>query len=826
MKLFSFFFILLLHFQLYGQQQNVRSADEIYAAIEKLGVLANVLYVAAHPDDENTRMISYLANDVKANTRYLSLTRGDGGQNLIGPEIKELLGVIRTQELLAARKIDGGSQMFSRANDFGYSKTAEETIEIWDDKKVLSDVVWAIRTFRPDIVINRFDHESSGRTHGHHTASAMLSFEAYDMAGDKTAFPDQLEYTSTWQPTRLFWNTSWWHFGGKEAFEKVDKSKFLSVDIGSYYPHKAMSNNEMAAYSRSMHKCQGMGNTPERGSQMEYLKLLKGEMPSNKSDLFDGIDISWTRVENGATIKSLWEKVLSNYDFRNPEASIPELLNLRKAINVIKDPYWRKLKLQEIDAIIQDAAGLFIESNAEKNLYIPGEEITLNTEIVSRLAKNIELVKVEYLGLNADTSTQVTLLKNEKVIFENEGIIPRETATTAPYWLKEKGTLGMYKVEDQELIGNPETARAFRAKYYIRILDTELVITKDVTNKYTDPERGEVYRPVEVIEEFYVSPQHKVFVFDGEDSKELALTVKGMLPGAVEVHPNLPESWKSTPVSQTVKIDQAGGEVTVRFKITPPKQAEKVSISPYVIYENKKYQNELIKIDYEHIPLQHVAIPAEVEMVNLNITTRNEHILYIEGAGDEIPQSLRQIGYQVDVVQPEDIEQQMLESYDAVILGIRAYNKSEALKYKQDILFEYVAGGGNFIVQYNTTWRRKVDEIGPYPIQLSRDRVSVETAPVTFLAPDHAVLNHPNKITQEDFNNWVQERGLYFADEWDERYTAILSAHDPGEEPKHGGLLIAKHGEGHFIFTGYSWFRQLPAGVPGAFRIFANMISL
>lgn len=804
-----------------------KTSGQLYNDLEKLGVLANVLYVAAHPDDENTRMISYLSNDIKADTRYLSLTRGDGGQNLIGSELKELLGVIRTQELLAARRIDGGSQMFSRANDFGYSKNAEETIKIWDDEKVLSDVVWAIRKFRPDVVINRFDHESSGKTHGHHTASAMLSYEAFDLAGDDAQFSDQLKYVSPWQPKRLFFNTSWWFYGGRDKFAEADKTDLMSIDIGTYYPLLGISNNEMAAYSRSMHKCQGMGNTPQRGSQLEYLKILKGDMPPQKSSIFEGIDITWSRVKNGQPIAAKLNEILKNYNFNHPAHSIKEVIELRKMIAQVDDEYWRTKKLDEVDQLLINLAGLFVETKADRNVYTSGEMIELSTEIVSRLSENVSIETISFTGLEIDTTLSQSLDPNTKIMIDNVALINADMQPTAPYYLKEKGTLGMYKVNDRRIIGSPETRRPFQATYLIKIQDQPISITKDIIYKYTHPERGEVFQPVEILQPYYANIQEDVVIYNGHQSKMVNIKVKGYkTTDQASLTLDLPADWKCEPQNHDFTIDQSGEEVNLAFAVTPPQGASIADIQAIITANDKTYDQSLHIIDYEHIPLQHVALPSHARLVKLDIKTPQKKIVYIEGAGDAIPESLKQLNYPVTVINPESITKELLSKYDVAILGIRAYNKSETIKFKQKDLFAFVENGGTMIVQYTTTWRNKVDQIGPYPIQLSRDRVSVEEAPIRILAPDHPVLNTPNKITQADFDGWVQERGLYFADEWDERYTAILSSNDPGETPKDGGMLIADYGKGHFIFSGYSWFRQLPAGVPGAYRIFANMIGM
>jgi len=823
------FFIVLIFSstQANAQSQKIETSGQIFNALEKFGVLANVLYVAAHPDDENTRMISYLSNEVKANTRYLSLTRGDGGQNLIGTEIKELLGVIRTQELLAARRIDGGSQMFTRANDFGYSKNAEETIKIWDDEQVLSDVVWAIRKFRPDVIINRFDHRTSGKTHGHHTASAMLSYKAWDLIGDKTKFPDQLKYVDAWKPQRLFMNTSWWFYGSRENFAKADKTNLMSVDIGVYYPILGTSNNEIAAESRSQHVCQGMGSTPRRGSQLEYFELLHGDMPPNRADVFEGINTTWSRVRGGEHIQPKLEKVIDDFDFRDPSKSLPLLTEIRNDISHLNDKFWKEQKLPHLDKIIEACAGLFMETNANSNTATPGASIELATEVIKRLNGDVKLLGFSVTNTSIDTTFSIELGHNEGVLLDHTITIPSDAPSTSAYWLKESGSLGMYKVKERTEIGKPESDRYLIANYTVEINGTELTIHKPVNYKYTDPEKGQVHQPLEIVEPIYTSIADKVYIFEGGNSKDVKVVVKAMeKEQSGEVTLAVPEGWKISPSSFPFTIKNKGEENSYTFKVTPPTAPQAIDVSPVVTSNDRKYTRELFKIDYNHIPLQLVSLPAKAKFVNLDIKKLGYRIAYIEGAGDEIPASLEQIGYEVTVVPIESIQADYLRSYDAVIMGIRAYNKWDEIKFKQDELMKYVEQGGNMIVQYNTNRRLKVDNIGPYPIELSRARVSVEEAPVRLLKPDHEVLNYPNKITQADFDHWEQERGLYFAGEWDDKYEAILSSNDPGEEPRNGGLLIAKYGEGYFTYSGYSWFRNLPAGVPGAYRLFANIISL
>lgn len=804
------------------------SAD-IHEAIKKLNFLGSALYVAAHPDDENTRLIAYLANEVKANTAYLSLTRGDGGQNLIGTEIQELLGVIRTQELLAARRIDGGNQLFTRANDFGYSKHPDETLKIWNEEEVLADVVWAIRKWQPDIIVNRFDHRSPGRTHGHHTSSAMLSFEAFDLTNKKDVYPDQLKYVDTWQPKRLFFNTSWWFYGSREKFAEADKSRMMSVDAGVYYPIKGKSNTEIAAESRSMHKCQGFGSSGTRGRQMEYMELLKGDMPKNKEDMFEGINTTWTRVKGGAPIGDLLKAVEENFKYDDPAASIPDLLKAYKMVKALPDGYWKRVKLAELKDVIIASTAMFAEVVANDNSATPGQEITLDLELINRSYVAVKLDKVTFLPEGIDSTFEKELVNNELFRLEKNITIPADQATTTPYWLDKKWELGMYTVEDQFLRGLPETPRSLKVRFDVLIAGEPMSIERDVVFKRTDPVAGEVYEPFEVIPPVFANITEKVFVFSDNEPKEVQVLLKSgqeNVSGTLEMC--FAEGWKPEPVKYDFDLKLKGEEELFTFKLFPPENQDENFIIPLVKIGEQTYDKEIVKIEYDHIPTQTVLRDASAKVVKVDLKREGNKVAYIMGAGDKIPESLEQIGYEVDILSDSEINTSNLANYDAVILGIRAYNTIDRIKFHQPKLLKYVEEGGTMIVQYNTTRRLKVpsEEIGPYPMKLSRDRVSVEEAEVRILKPDHTVMNFPNKITEKDFENWIQERGLYFPNEWDEKFDAILSSNDPGEPARDGGLLVTQYGKGYYIYSGYSWFRELPAGVPGAYRLFANMISI
>jgi LmbE family N-acetylglucosaminyl deacetylase len=803
------------------------TSAELFAAIQKLQVLGSVLFVAAHPDDENTRLISYLANEQKVNIAYLSLTRGDGGQNLIGPETEELLGVIRTQELLAARRIDGGKQLFTRANDFGFSKNPDETLTFWSKNEVLSDVVWAIRKWQPDVVINRFDHNSAGKTHGHHTASAMLGVEAFDLAADRRAFPEQLGFVQTWTPRRLFFNTSWWFYGSQEAFDKADKSNMVQMDVGVFFPEKGKSNNEIAAESRSQHRCQAMGTLGSRGSQMEYLQLLKGDMPADKNKLLDGINTTWSRVAGGVKIGKLLQAVERGYDHSKPWLSVPKLLEAYRMMKNLPEGYWRTVKVAEIELLLRGCMGIFAEAIASDNSATAGEEVDLRLECIVRAPISVRLEKVQYLPMRADSTLHLDLKNNVVAIFTKKLRLPDDMPLTNAYWLNERWHSGMYTVSDQLLRGLPETPRQFKVRWHLSVNGEALAFDTDVAHKKEISDRGEIYYPFEVTPPVFVRFANKAIVLPTDAPKSISLKLKaGKAALAGKVSISAPAVWRIEPQAQPFSLGKKGEETTVSFTIHPPDQPTESWVEPIVQVGNQKYQQELVTIQYDHIPQQTVLLPSQAKLTHFDLQSHGQRIGYVMGAGDDIPTSLQQLGYQVTLLSEEDLRQEVLERFDAVITGVRAYNTREKLQFAQPVLFEYAKNGGTLVMQYNTSFDLVTTELAPYKLKLGRDRVSVEDAEVRLLMPDHPVLNEPNKISTADFNGWVQERGLYFASEWGPEFDAVLSCNDPGESPKNSGLLVAKYGKGYFVHTSFSWFRQLPVGVTGAYRLFANVLSL
>ncbi len=812
--------------QTIAQQPEKLTSVAIFHKIQKLNFLGSVLYVAAHPDDENTRLISYLANHQKARTAYLSLTRGDGGQNLIGTELRALLGVIRTQELIEARKIDGGEQFFTRANDFGYSKIPDETLKIWNQEQVKEDMIYVIRKFKPDVIINRFDHRSPGTTHGHHTSSAQLSIEIFDQINNKNIFPNQLKYVGLWQPKRLFFNTSWWFYGGKEKFDAADKRNLVNFETGIYYPLLGQSNQEIAALSRSRHQSQGFGSTGSRGEEIEYLELIKGPIPSDTQSIFEGIDTSWNRIKGGAAIGKLLAEVEKNFDFKNPSASIPALVSAYSEIQKLDEKHWKTIKSEELKTIIQACAGLYLEAVADQQSGTPGSTLTIKIEAINRSPIPLDLIGCTLLPEAKEIRKNIPLPNNRAATFETTIQIPQQIEYTEPYWLEKEGTIGMYRVDRQEQIGVPDIIRNLKVRFDIAYNTTVIPFEKEIIYKYNDPVLGEVYKPLDVVPQVTLAIIDKVKLFQAQQTQAVKVVVKAgkdNVQGIVKL--NVPTHWKVNPEQIPFEITKKGAETQFDFQVTAPNDVEAIQAECVALVGGKIETKEQLIIAYNHIAPQQVLTNASSKFIRLDLKTNQEKIAYIMGAGDEVPSSLLQMGYTVTVLQPEEITPQNLKKFQVVIVGIRAYNSIEELAFKQAALFDFVKQGNTMIVQYNTTGKLTVKDLAPYPLKISRDRVTEEDAEVRFLAPEHKVLHFPNKITPQDFEGWVQEQGLYYPNEWSSQFTPILSSNDLGEEPKNGGLLIATYGKGHYIYTGLSFFRALPAGVPGAFRLLANLIS-
>ncbi len=783
-------------------------------ALEKLRVTGSVLYVAAHPDDENTAMLAWLARGRKVRTAYLAMTRGDGGQNLIGPELGEALGVIRTQELLAARRVDGAEQLFTRAVDFGFSKGPDETFAFWGHDSILADVVRAIRRFQPDVIVTRFPTDGRGG-HGHHTASAILAEEAFTAAADPARFP---QCGPAWRAKRLFWN----------AFVRGDAAPepgWLGVDVGGYEPLLGRSWGEIAAESRSNHKSQGFGVAERHGALPNWLAPRLGA-PA-KTDLLDGVDLTWAAFgPAGVRLDTLLARALRAYDPARPEALLPRLFEARRALAALPAgprPAVLAAKRAELDALLRSCSGLWLEAVALQPTVVPGDPVRVAIAIENRRGLDVAVRGVTIGGARDDAPPVFASGAFAETL---EVRIPAEAAPTQPYWLRRPALAGRYDVADAALIGRPEDPPALAATVTLRIGGETFDASVPVAYRWADPVEGERWRSLEIAPPATLEPDQAVYAFPDAAPRTVTVRVQAQrdrVAGRVALA--LPPGWSSAPPSADVTLAKAGEETHVHFAVTPGPGPAASSLTAGITVDGRTWSLGREPVDHPHIPLQVLHPPATARLVRADIRHLGTRVGYVDGSGDAIPAALRQLGYEVVPLTDDDLEEGDLSRFDAIVTGVRAFNTRPRLEAVQGRLLDWVAAGGTLVVQYNTTAQGVPRQLGPWPLTISRDRVTDETAEVTVLAPGHPLLTRPNAIGPADFAGWVQERGLYFANPADPRYERVLACHDPGEPDRDGGLLYARHGKGVFVYCAYAMFRQLPAGVPGAWRLFANLVS-
>jgi LmbE family N-acetylglucosaminyl deacetylase len=813
-------------------QRNLSGTPEIELALHKLNVLGSVLMIAAHPDDENTALLAYCARGRSLRTGYLSLTRGEGGQNLIGPQQGDLLGVIRTQELLAARRIDGAQQFFTRAIDFGYSKSADEALTKWGREQVLSDIVWVIRKFRPDVVILRFSGTSRDG-HGHHQASAILGREAFSAAADKNRFPEQLRYVQPWQAKRLFWNV--FSFTPEQEKEAKAIPHKVAVDAGEFNPVLGKSYAEIAGISRSQHRSQGFGAAERRGPSKNFLATIAGA-PADK-DVLDDVDTTWSRVPGGEPIGRILAEAERMFIPEHPEKTIPLLLKARPLIAAIDDP-WAKRKLDELDETLALSSGLWLDATADRYAAVPGSTVKITLEVINRSHYAVQAAGPSVGTPGGEASgvamSKVLLQYNEPFRKELDWTIPANAAYSQPFWLRRPPAGNTYDIRDQELIGLADTPPDFVANFPLDFNGTSVMLQRPVHYRYVDPTEGELTRAVVVVPEVAVNLAENVALFASGLPKKIEVALKANTADlAGELRLELPEGWKGEPASQGFRLVQKGDEQTLTFAITPPREEAHGHLRAVAKIDGREITSGETVIAFPHIPPQTLYPDAAAKLERAEIKLTAHRIGYVMGAGDQVPEALGQLGCTVTLLTARDLAESDLSAFDAIVTGVRAYNVRPDLRANQQRLLDYVDNGGTMIVQYNVAeggpfggrHTGELDHLGPYPLTVGRGRVSVEEAPVRFLDPDNPLLVAPNHISEHDFDGWIQERGLYFASEWDSRYHAVLETHDPGEKPLEGGMLYARYGKGVYIFSAYSWFRELPAAVPGAYRIFANMLS-
>jgi LmbE family N-acetylglucosaminyl deacetylase len=812
-------------------QRELSGSAQARLSLDRLNVVGSVLMIAAHPDDENTALLAYLARGRKVRTGYLSLTRGEGGQNLIGAEQGDALGIIRTQELLAARRIDGAEQFFTRAIDFGFTKTPQECFEKWGREKILSDVVWVIRRFRPDVIILRFSGTPRDG-HGQHQASAILGREAFSVAADPKRFPEQLQWVQPWQAKRLMWNPGAFTKEQREEVEKMPNR--IVVDPGEYDPVLGHSYAEIAGMSRSMHRSQGMGAAERKGSAKDFLVTQSG--PVATKDIFDGIDLTWNRIPGGAPVGQIVAEASRTFDPANPGRTVPLLLKAETLVASLNDPLVA-LKRHELNETIALCTGLWLDAASDKYAVTPGGSLKFDATALSREHLAVQVKSVDIVGISPATTKDKfggVLPFNEPQVYALTTTIPEHEALSQPYWLVAPKQGDTYTVPNQLDIGLPENPPLFEAHFHLRIESEDVEIVRPVAYRYIERAQGELTRPVVVEPPVALQWSESAILFPNGSAKTLDLQVQANIAKAAgKVQIQTPLGWKISAQSGDFHLVAPGEQSEVQFEVTPPSKDTQGMLGATAQVGDQTVATAMETINYPHIPTQVLFPPAAAKLVRADVRLLAKTIGYIMGAGDEVPQALQQLGADVTLLSADDLASGNLSRFDAIVTGVRAYNVRADLRANQGRLLEYVKNGGTLVVQYNVADARNpfggattlLANIGPYPLTIGSDRVTVEEAPVQFLVPASPLMHQPNEITERDFEGWIQERGLYFASKWDEHYQPLFETHDPMEKPHTGSTLYTRYGKGAYVFTAFSWFRELPAGVPGAFRIFANLLS-
>jgi LmbE family N-acetylglucosaminyl deacetylase len=790
-------------------------SSALYHELLRFEETKRVLYVAAHPDDENTRLIAYLANAENAEVAYLSLTRGDGGQNLIGKELGIELGMIRTHELLKARETDGGRQFFSRALDFGFSKNPDETFNNWDKEKLLSDVIWIIRSYQPDIIINRFN-TIPGTTHGHHTSSAILSTEAFTKAADPTVFPDQLTKVKPWQAKRIFWNAYQW--GGQ--YEPEEGKVYHEFEVGKLNPLLGNTYSQIAADSRTMHKSQGFGSTAQTGRASDFIEMIDGE-PFDENP-FEGIPNRWLQLRQGKAVQDAIQKALREFNFLSPEANLNNLLEIKMLLkNENAEEKWLQEKKEHLDKLILQLLGVKAEFIVKKEIGHPGEKINAEFSFNNPSSNQIKLEKFESeiftLNLNAEAKNNIPVTKSLEIF------IPKDYPVSQPFWLENPIENSLFGINEQLKIGPPVNGPNLSGYLHFSIEGHEMSINIPLKYKYNDQVDGEVNQPFTLVPEVTLSlDKNNLFLIPGADD-ELSVEVlfrDRILEGEIEIQGLENNQYDIT----SSELDERRKRILYRLKFKDSDREKKTVQVRFKAADGRVFNQDMKRILYKHIPNLTYFTQTDLNLVKMNLKISGQKLAYVPGAGDDMADILRSLGYQVSILDNGDFNFNRLKDFQTVIIGIRAFNVNQSLANNVDQLMEFVREGGNMIVQYNTSSPLLTRDLGPFPFSISRDRVTVEESPVK-ADFSHSVLSYPNQIEEKDFDGWVQERGLYFVSDWDKNYSTPLTMQDPNEKATQGALIHTKYGKGTYTYSGISWFRQLPAGVPGAVKIFVNLIE-
>lgn len=846
-----------------------RGASGLALALRRLQTIASVLHTAAHPDDESTDLLAYLARGLGARVAYLSLNRGEGGQNGIGPELGESLGVLRTEELLAARKLDGAEQYFTRAFDFGFTRSADETLQKWNKEEILGDMVRVIRTLRPLVIVNGFSGTPRDG-HGQHQVAGLLTPAAIKAAADARRFPEQIkEGLQPWHVLKFY----------QRVFEP-GKTPVATFDVGKFDPVLGRSYAELAAEGRSKHRSQDFGMIQMRGSVLRafWRQESKVDAPEKETSLFDGIDVSLTGIAyfagEGANakrllrplarIKEIAAQALAEYQPQEPLGITPKLAEglrevraLRRQLEALDaepratvDALLARKEAEFADALIK-AHGVVVDALSNTEIVTPGEalEVTANIYIGNgpkpagvngkdavRLSAP-QNWRVEPLEVEADQpQTPSPFFRGREradIAARFRVSVPNNEPPTEPYWLARPRTREQFDWDKMMPVTLPFAPPRLSARVELTLAGERVTINQPVEYRYADKTFGEFRRELKVAPALTLIVRPSLLVMPQgaqgatrEVSVEITHNARRATNGTLKLV--APPGWKVEGDNPSLSFVRPGEKASRRFRVTPPADAGGTfKLRAVAAADGREYTSGYTAVAYPHIETHFIYHPAETKAEVFDVkVAAGLKVGYVPGSGDDTVAALEQLGVNVKTIDEAELASGDLSVYDTIILGIRVYEVRDDVVANNKRLLDYVNNGGTLIVQYNKQEFVTRGQLAPYPVKMAGGlRVTDETAPVKILAPDHPLFNFPNKITDEDWKGWVQERGLYFLSEWDAHYTPLLASSDePGKELR-GGQLIADYGKGHYIFTAYAWFRQLPAGVPGAYRMLANLVS-
>ena len=842
-----------------------RGAVGLGQAINRLGVIASVLHTGAHPDDEDSGLLAYLARGRQARTAYLSLTRGDGGQNLIGPELYESLGVIRTDEMLAARRLDGASQFFTRAFDFGFSKVREEALSKWDREAVLSDMVRVIRTFRPFVIVSVWTGTPSDG-HGHHQAAGMLTQEAYKAAADASRFTEM--GLRPWKARKLYIRASERRQQGQPA-QPPDAT--LSINTGQFDPILGRTYYEIAMQGRSQHRSQDQGALERREPRYSRYKLAESivGMPKEEKDIFDGMDSTVVGIADFAGQKApqlkqaLTEvqraaeqakKDYNPYSTRTVSGTIAQgLRRLREIRKELPKMGLGESEMYEVNFLLErkekdfadalaQANGVIVNCIADDDIVTPGQ--TFGVSVAAYAGEGVKSLQVSLPsrdGMSAAQQKQESSVTDGRAITQTEfKVTVAETAEpTSPYWLKQPRRGAMFSPGKGGTGIEPNAPPVLEALVEFEIEGQRVAVLRAAEYRFADKALGEIRHELKIAPVISVSISPSIIISPTANrAQERELTVslvnnsKTGVQGSVTINADgggQSSQWAITPKQADFDLKREGERASFTHKVTVPANSKgNYEIRAAAQVKGQTFAEGYQAISYPHTQPRFFYRPAKASAGVFDVKVApGLKVGYVEGAGDDFANALKRLGVDVALIEARELASGDLSKYDVIVTGLRVYEVRPDVVSNNRRLLDYVHKGGTLIVQYNKSEYAQLN-MAPYAVKMKQtpERVTDERAAIEILDPTHPIFNFPNRITESDFEGWVQERGTYFLSEWDPNFKPMVASHDPGEAPLKGGQLIAQYGKGYYIYTGIAWFRQLPEGVPGAYRLIANLVSL